>query len=109
MVFKDIILRVIKAVGLWLLKYAKKAWEESLKDYLHHQLQELVRQGVAELQAIHDSETYEAKKKEIIDKLFGNIKLPLILRPFRWLIRNILYNLVEEKIQQALNKLNTLA
>lgn len=106
---KEWIIKVTKIVGLWLLDLCKKAWEECLKDYLHNQIQELIKEAVLRLNAIHDSELYDAKKKEILDNIFNKVELPLVLKPFRWLIKKILYDKVEEKVTEALNKLNTLA
>lgn len=106
---KEFIIKYAKIAGLWLLNLAKGAWEDCLKNYLHEQIQALIKEAVKDLTAIHDSEAYVAKKKEILDKIFNKVKLPLLLKPFRWLIKNILYDKVEEKVQEALNKLNTLA
>lgn len=108
MAAKEWFIKVCKIVGFWLLDLAKKAWEECLKDYLHKQLEYTVHQVVTDLNLIHDSEAYEVKKKEILDSVFAKVKLPIALKPFRWLIKKILYNAVEEKIKQALDKLNTL-
>lgn len=105
---KEVLVKCIKLAGDWLLDFAKKAWEDCLKDYLHDQIQALAKQAATDLQALHDSKEYEDKKKEILDNLFGKIELPLLLKPFKWLIKKILYNEVEERVQSVLNKLNGL-
>lgn len=109
MKFKNWCLQIAQVVGFWLLDQLKKMWENCLKEYLHNQIQEHVHAAVEAINQIHESEAYEAKKKEIIDGIFGKVKLPVILKPFGWLIKKILYNFVEEKVQAALEKLNTLA
>ena len=106
---KEFIIKYARIAGLWLLVLAKSLFVYCLNNYLHEQLQGLIKEAVKGLTAIHDSEAYAVKKKEILDKIFNKVELPLLLRPFRWLIKNILYDKVEEKVQEALNKLNTLA
>ena len=108
MTAKEWFIKVGKIIGFWALDLAKKAWEECLKDYLHKQIEFTIHQVVTDLNLIHDSEAYEVKKKEILDSVFAKVELPFALKPFRWLIKKILYNAVEEKIKQALDKLNTL-
>lgn len=108
MTVKEWFLKAAKIVGLWLLDFAKKTWEECLKDYLHKQIESLVHQAVTDLNNLHETEKYEEVKAKILEDVFAKIQLPLALKPFRWLIKKILFNAVEEKITQALNKLNTL-
>lgn len=102
---KEVFKKFGKVVGMWLLGYAKKFWEEKLKEFLKEQIHELAKSALAEVEQLHDSVEYELKRQEIFDKIFDGIKLPLILKPFRWLIKRILQDAVEKKIQGALDKL----
>lgn len=105
MKFKDGALKVAKVVGLWLLGYAKKFWEEKLKELLREQIKLLAAAAIEEIEKLHDSVEYELKRDEIFNKIFDGLKLPVLLKPFRWLIKMILKDAVEKKIQDTLDKL----
>lgn len=102
---KEYLKKAIKVIGLWLLGYAKKFWEEKLKDFLRDELRLLATQAVLEIEKLHDSVEYELKRQEIFDNLFKNMELPILLRPFRWLIKMVLQDALEKKIQGTIDKL----
>lgn len=105
MKFKTIILKVSSTVGLWILGKLKDLWEEKLKNYLKDQLHVLIEEAVDDIVELRNSEEYETKRKEIYNKVFDGIKLPIILKPFKGLIKKMLKDGIDEKISGALDAL----
>lgn len=112
---KIIVKELLKRAGIWLKnrlwERAKsallKAWD-SFKETLWNEIKDEVKACAIEL--ILDAEKYltsvEAQQKEqlIIDILMSKIELPLVLRPFKIIIRKMLKNKIEETVQSLLNK-----
>lgn len=92
-------------VKAWLLAFAANMWEDCLKDYLKNQIDQLIKRGTELVIEYHDSEDYKAKKEAILNFVFDRIQLPVILKPFKGLIKSILSNSVEKQIEKALDKL----
>ena len=84
-------LTIIK-IKAWLLAVASNLWEDYLKDTLKEQIDSSISRGVDLIESYHDSEDYEKNKDRIIDFVFKNVELPIILKPFKGLIKAILSN-----------------
>lgn len=85
----------------WLLALAANLWEDYLKDKLREQINFLIVRGVNLVRTYHDSDDYQKKKEAILDFIFKNIKLPVILKPLKGLIRTILSSSIEKQIDKA--------
>ena len=85
----------------WLLALAANLWEDYLKDKLREQINFLIVRGVNLVRTYHDSDDYQKKKEAILDFIFKNIKLPVILKPFKGLIKAILSSSIEKQIDKA--------
>ena len=85
----------------WLLALAANLWEDYLKDKLREQINFLIVRGVNLVRTYHDSDDYQKKKEAVLDFIFKNIKLPVILKPFKGLIKAILSSNIEKQIDKA--------
>lgn len=95
-------------VKAWLLAMAANLWEDYLKDTLKAQIDALIVRGVNLAHAYHGSEDYKKKKEAVFDFIFKNIKLPIVLKPFKGLIKAILSNSIEKQIDKAFNAADNL-
>lgn len=93
-------------VKAWLLAVASNLWEDYLKDELRDQIHSLIVRGVNLAQAYHNTEDYQMKKDSVLNFVFKNIQLPVILKPFKGLIRSILSNNIEKQIDKAFTAIN---
>ena len=119
MLEKKVIVTVSK--GLWekFLFYVKtelwseigkvcvEAWEK-IKEFLWTKIKEDVK--ACAVQIIKDAEAFltsvEAAEKEeaILDAIMAKIELPLLLKPFKKLVRNIIKGKLEDLVKAALGK-----
>lgn len=97
--------KVLGTIGLWFLGKIKDFWEEKLKEYLHEEIKLLVEELLDEIAELRDSVEYELKREEIYNKIFDAIKLPLVARPFKWLIKKVLKEEIEKRVSGALDAL----
>lgn len=95
-------------IKAWLLALAANLWEDYLKDALKAQLDDLIHRGINYVNAYYKSEDYEKKKEEIVNFIFKNIQLPLILKPFKGLVKAILITSIEKQIEKGIEALNSL-
>ena len=88
-------------IKAWLLALAANLWEDYLKDKLREQINSLIVRGVNLAHTYHESEDYKKKKEGVFDFIFKNIQLPIVLKPFKGLIKAILSNNIEKQIDKA--------
>ena len=118
MIDKKIIVRTFTGIGQRLLYYFKtelagevkritfEALKE-LKEFLWTKIKEDVR--TCSIQVIKDAEIFltsaeaEEKKEAILDAIMIKIDLPLLLKPFKKLVRNIIKGKLEDLIKTVLN------
>ena len=93
-------------VKAWLLALAANMWEDYLKDKLKEQIDTLLIRGVNLANAYYGTKEYKKKKDSVMDFIFKNIQLPIALKPFKGLIKSILSNTIEKKIEKALGIAN---
>ena len=89
-------------VKAWLLALAANLWEDYLKDKLKEQIDALIVRGVNLAHTYHKSEDYNKKKEAVFDFIFKNIQLPIVLKPFKGLIKAILSSNIEKQIDKML-------
>lgn len=98
---KETLKIILIKVKAWLLALASNLWEDYLKDKLKEQIDTLIKRGVDLAHTYHESEDYKKKKDAVFDFIFKNIQLPIILKPFKGLIKLILSNNIEKQIDKA--------
>ena len=112
---KILIRELLKRAGIWLknrlwerLKEAVlRAWE-SVKESLWREIEIEVKACAREL--IIDAETFlksaeaEQKEKIIVDVLMTKIELPVVLRPFKGIIKKILRSKIHDTVRALLEK-----
>ena len=86
------------------IKIAAKAFIDALWNYIKEDVILSARKSLKLIMAIMCSPEAEQKKEVIIDLIMLKIKLPLALRPFKFLIRKMLKDKVEEAIRGLLGK-----
>ncbi len=59
------------------------------------------------VECFFDSPSYKEKEEAVIDTLFQNVDLPIVLRPFKPILKKILRNKVRKLIEKYLKKLHT--
>lgn len=96
-------------VRLWgkIKEACLEAWN-SVKETLWNKIKNEVK--ACALEIVLDTEVFlksaemQEKEKLILDTLMAKIELPIVLRPFKIIIRKILKDKIEETIQGLLNK-----
>lgn len=119
MIDKKIIVSTFKGLGQKVLFYIKtELWGEiqtvllkavkEVKEFLWAKIKEDVK--ACATQIIKDAEAFltsvEAAEKEeaILDAIMAKIELPLLLKPFKKLVRNIIKGKLEDLVKATLNK-----
>ena len=106
---------LLKRMGIYLKnrlwervkKACLKAWD-SVKEDLWNDIKVQVKECAAEI--VTDAETFlssiEAQEKEklILDLVMTKIELPLLLKPFKGLVRKVLQSKLEETVRGLLEK-----
>ena len=90
-----------------LLEGLKKAWESFLKtlwDYIKEEVINSAKKSLELLSELVKSEKGQANKEFIVDIIIQKISLPLVLRPFKGLIRKFLSSKIEETVEALINK-----
>lgn len=100
----EILKVLLVKVKAYIIALAANLWEDYLKDKLHDDIHNLLIRGVNLAKAYYASDAYETKKEAVFNFIFDNIKLPAWLKPFKWLVKQILTNSIEAKIEELLEK-----
>lgn len=82
-------------------QFINNLWE-SLKEGIRQEL----KNAIANIHVYLDSPSYEEKEKFLIELICKNIKLPLILKPLRPFLKNILKGKLKAIISENLKKLD---
>ena len=84
-------------------KFLEDLWNR-IKDDVH----EHAKQAVLHVKEYVESADYEVREKAALDYIFKKVSLPLPLKPFKFLIRNIFKSKIRALIEDSLKKLDTL-
>lgn len=98
--------KAMKIVKDWIISLVKACWTEYLKDKVHAQVEELIRQGVNMANIFYKSKDYEFKRNYVIKFVTDKIKLPIALKPFKWVITKVMRESIDNEIEKLLDKLN---
>ena len=119
---KKIFKETLKQVWFYLLSYvthflvpaikeaalqAKNNFIETLWESVKEDFSENAKSAVSFVERFFESATYKEKEEEVMDILFKNVNLPLLLKPFKPLLKKILHDKVHALISSYLKKLNS--
>lgn len=117
----QILKEMLKQAWYWVLAYftqfilptlkeslgkTKEYFINLLWDSLKDQIIADAKSAVEFVNKYFNSLEYQEKEKDVLDTLFKNINLPLLLRPFKPLIRKMLKDKVHEVVKKYLDKLS---
>jgi 2-hydroxy-3-keto-5-methylthiopentenyl-1-phosphate phosphatase len=117
----QILKEMLKQAWYWVLAYftqfilptlkeslskTKEYFINLLWDSLKDQIIADAKSAVEFVNKYFNSLEYQEKEKDVLNTLFKNINLPLLLRPFKPLIRKMLKDKVHEVVKKYLNKLS---
>ena len=85
---------------------AKDYFIDILWDSVKGEFATSAKSAVEYIEKYFNSLEYKEKEKEIIDLLFKNVDLPLLLKPFKPLLKKILNKKVNKLIRKYLKKLD---
>jgi hypothetical protein len=88
------------------LKQTKDYFINLIWDSVKDEYTETAKSAVIFIEHFFNSESYKEKEKAAIDTLFKNVNLPLFLKPFKPILKNILKNKVRKLIEKYLKKLD---
>lgn len=84
-------------------EFLKNLWNR-IKDDIHDKAEKAVEY----VKEYVESTDYAVREKVALDYIFKKISLPLPLKPFKFLIRNIFKSKIRALIEDSLRKLDTL-
>ena len=94
---KELKNKVLRALKKALIKFINTLWNE-LKDDIREQL----KIGLTKAQGYYLSEERELKEKFVLDYIMQHIELPVVLRPFKGIVRNIIKGKLEKFVHSVL-------
>lgn len=121
---KKIIIEALKKLGVQLVNYIKtelwgkvvdaakeafKVFVDELWDSVRDEIHDKLQSAITFINYYFDTEDAKERQEMIIETLMQNIELPILLKPFRGLIKRILRSKLEKVVQEGLKKLNKLA
>ena len=86
------------------IRKASEAFFRILWDNLKEEVTRVTTEVIKNANDYLRSEGVLAKKEELINKVIKNVKFPLILRPFKGLIKKKILNKVDEVVSNILQK-----
>lgn len=89
-------------------KKAVKACIKLFWEYIKEYVIDSARKSIAFIEAFLSSDAGEAKKQAVVELIMSKLKLPLPLRPFKFLIKKILKDKIDEVVNGALDKVKEL-
>ena len=116
---KQLILSLIKQAWYYIVAYftqyltpilketllkTKEYFINLLWDKLKEEFHLVAEPTVEYMEKYFGSLEYQQKEKDIMDTLFKNVKLPVLLRPFKGLIRKMLQDKLHNLIKSILEK-----
>lgn len=118
-IFEEIALKTWCYIKTYLntyLLYKIKETFNKTKNYFLNSLIETIKEdvklflpnAVIKIEEFLSSETYEIKEKALIEYLYNKINLPIILKPFKFLLKNFIKEKIKELVSASLVKLKKL-
>lgn len=86
------------------LKLAAKAFIDTLWEYIKEDVVLSARKSIKLIAALMTSPEAKEKKEAIVDLIMLKIKLPIVLRPFKFIVRKMVSDKLDEVISKLLGK-----
>lgn len=86
------------------LRIAAKAFFDTLWNYIKEDVILAARKSLKKIEEIASSADGAEVKKKILDLIMSKIKLPIVLRPFKGLIRNLISKKIDEILHNIFGK-----
>lgn len=86
------------------IKKAGEAFIKILWGYIKEEVIVSARQSLELLSELVKSDAGQQKKEFIVDIIMQKIELPILLRPFKGLLKKILSNKIEQAVETIINK-----
>ena len=90
------------------LKRALNACIKAFWDYVKEYVIASARKSLFLIESFLISDSGKEKKEAVVELIMSRIQLPLVLRPFKFLIRNILRGKLDDVLNGALDKVRGL-
>lgn len=103
--FEDI-LKDLKVKFFEGLKVAGKVFVDTLWDFLKEDVILSARKSLKLIETYLNSDEGITKKKDVVDLIMKKIKLPLPLKPFKFIVRNMVENKIDDLIKELIEKSN---
>lgn len=118
---KQILKEMLKQAGKYILSYftqflwpviqnalnqTKEYFINILWDSVKDQFADIAKSTVEFIERFFDSPDYKEKEKAIIDTLFQNVDLPILLKPFKPILKKVLKGKVRKLIGKYIKKLD---
>ena len=97
-------LKELKEKALKALKQAGEEFIKRLWELLKNDIIARAKQSLTLLKELVKSEEGQAKKAFIVDIIMDRVKLPIVLKPFKGIIRRILADKIEEAVIGLIEK-----
>ena len=85
-------------------KHAFCVFIETLWKCLREEVIESAKKSLVLIKTIWESAEIKEKKKAILEIIMLKIKLPIVLRPFRGLIKNLISNKIDNILNELIDK-----
>ena len=96
-----------KALGAQLkeaFQLALEAFKTTLWEHVKAEATQAAKEAIRTIKAFYVNPDVQNRKKAIVDDVVKQIKLPLVVKPFRGLIKKMLNDKIDELVESLTNK-----
>jgi hypothetical protein len=86
------------------LKLAFEAFYKTLWDFIKEDVLKAMHDSLKAIEAIVNSKKGQDKKEEIVNLIMTKIKLPIVLRPFKGLVKKAILKKIDELLHKVFGK-----
>ena len=87
------------------MKKVFKKLIEKFAPIVEEEIKEFAQEAIEKLRIKVENYDYSVKLNALVEFVIRNIKLPLWLKPFKWVIRNVIRDTAETLIKEAIDKI----
>ena len=86
------------------LKLAFEAFYKTLWDFIKEDVLKAMYDSLKAIEAIVNSKKGQDKKEEIVDLIITKVKLPIVLKPFKGLVKKVILKKIDKLLHKVLGK-----